>query len=84
MFAEVKMDLEARGKVSNRTDVVELDAELLGVEEHGNEQLASVRFHGLIRESEHEAAKSFEEVWNFVQDTRADRIWRLAGIQQIA
>jgi predicted lipid-binding transport protein (Tim44 family) len=84
MFAEIKMDLEARGKQSNRTDVVELDAQLLGVEEHGNEQLASVRFHGLIREDEGEAAKSFEEVWNFVSDARRDTTWRLAGIQQIA
>ncbi|HTJ92550.1 MAG TPA: Tim44-like domain-containing protein, partial [Pararobbsia sp.] len=84
MFAEVKMDLEARGRQANRTDVVELDAQLLGVEEHGSEQLASVRFHGLIRESEGEAAQAFEEVWNFVRDNRSDGTWRLAGIQQVA
>jgi predicted lipid-binding transport protein (Tim44 family) len=84
MFAEVKMDLEARGSQANRTDVVQLDAELLGVEERGSEQLASVRFHGLIREAEHEAAQPFEEVWNFVKDTRSEQIWRLAGIQQLA
>jgi predicted lipid-binding transport protein (Tim44 family) len=84
MFAEVKMDLEARAGQANRTDVVQLDAELLGVEERGSEQLASVRFHGLIRESEHEAAQPFEEVWNFVKDTRNEQIWRLAGIQQLA
>jgi predicted lipid-binding transport protein (Tim44 family) len=84
MFAEVKMDLESRSGQSNRTDVVQLEAELLGVEERGSEQLASVRFHGLIRESEHEAAQSFEEVWNFVKDTRNEPIWRLAGIQQLA
>jgi len=84
MFAEVKMDLEARGGQSNRTDVVQLEAELLGVEERGSEQLASVRFHGLMRESEHEAAQPFEEVWNFVKDTRNEQIWRLAGIQQLA
>lgn len=84
MFAEVKMDLEARGSQANRTDVVQLDADLLGVEERGSEQLASVRFHGLIREAEHEAAQPFEEVWNFVKDTRSEQIWRLAGIQQLA
>ncbi|CAB3792240.1 Tim44 domain-containing protein [Pararobbsia alpina] len=84
MFAEVKMDLETRGGQTNRTDVVQLDAELLGVEERGNEQLASIRFHGLIREAEHEAAQPFEEVWNFLKDTRSEQIWRLAGIQQLA
>jgi predicted lipid-binding transport protein (Tim44 family) len=84
MFAEVKMDLEGRGAQSNRTDVVQLDAELLGVDERGSEQLASVRFHGLIRESEHAAAEPFEEVWNFVKDTRGEPDWKLAGIQQLA
>ncbi len=84
MFAEVKMDLEGRGAQVNRTDVVQLDAELLGVEERGNEQLVSVRFHGLIRESEHTAAEPFEEVWNFVKDLRVGQGWRLGGIQQTA
>lgn len=84
MFAEIKMDLEARGKQANRTDVVELKAQLLGVEEHGSEQLASVRFDGLIRENEGEAAQPFSEVWNFVSDTQRATAWRLAGIQQIA
>jgi predicted lipid-binding transport protein (Tim44 family) len=84
MFAEVKMDLEGRGSQTNRTDVVQLDADLLGIEERGSEQLASVRFHGLIRETEHESAQPFEEVWNFVKDTRSEQIWRLAGIQQLA
>lgn len=84
MFAEIKMDLEARGKQANRTDVVELAAQVLGVETHGSEQLASVRFNGLIRENEGETAQPFEEVWNFVQDTSRETAWRLAGIQQIA
>jgi predicted lipid-binding transport protein (Tim44 family) len=84
MFAEVKMDLESRNGQLNRTDVVQLEADLLGVEERGSEQLASVRFHGLMRESEHEAAQPFEEVWNFVKDARNEPIWRLAGIQQLA
>lgn len=84
MFAEIKMDLEARGKQTNRTDVVELDAQLLGVEELGSEQLASVRFHGLIRENEGESAQPFNEAWNLIRDARRDSAWRLAGIQQIA
>ncbi|RKP55703.1 Tim44 domain-containing protein [Pararobbsia silviterrae] len=83
MFAEIKMDLEARGKQPNRTDVVELNGHLLGVETHGSEELASVRFEGLMREAEDEAAKPFEEVWNFVRDARRDDTWRLGGIQQI-
>ncbi|MGE8490618.1 MAG: Tim44 domain-containing protein, partial [Paraburkholderia nemoris] len=51
MFAEVKVDLSSRGAETNQTDVVQLNAELLGVEERANEYFASVRFSGLIREA---------------------------------
>jgi predicted lipid-binding transport protein (Tim44 family) len=84
MFAELKMDLETRGDQPNRTDVVELNAELLGVDTQGIEQVSSVRFHGLMRETENAPASPFQEVWNFVRATSGEQSWRLAGIQQLA
>lgn len=84
MFAEIKMDLEERGKSSNRTDVVQLDAELLGIETTATEYLASVRFHGLIREAEGAAAEPFNEVWNLTKPLKGDGGWVLAGIQQLS
>lgn len=57
MFAEVKVDLSSRGAETNQTDVVQLNAELLGVEERANEYFASVRFSGLIREAPGAAAE---------------------------
>ncbi|MFP3549372.1 TIM44-like domain-containing protein [Paraburkholderia sp. SIMBA_049] len=80
MFAEVKVDLSSRGAEKNQTDVVKLDADLLGVEDRGSEYLASVRFHGLIRETSGGAAESFEEIWNLSK--RNGEGWLLAGIQQ--
>ncbi|MFW6850683.1 Tim44 domain-containing protein [Burkholderia gladioli] len=81
MFAEVKVDLASRGADKNQTDVVQLEAELLGVEERGNQYEASVRFHGLIREAPGASAEPFEEVWNLTKS--GNEGWLLAGIQQI-
>jgi len=50
MFAELKMQLTERGAASNTTDVVSIEAEMLGVESNAVEHIASVRFHGMIRE----------------------------------
>jgi hypothetical protein len=44
MFAEIKIDLDSRGNEANQTDVVQLDAELVAIEDRGIEQSASVRF----------------------------------------
>jgi len=84
MFAEVKVDLSSRGTGTNQTDVVQLNADLLGVEDRGGEYLASVRFSGLIRETAGAAAEPFVEIWNLSKSTRAGEGWLLAGIQQVA
>ncbi|MFM0241412.1 Tim44 domain-containing protein [Paraburkholderia phytofirmans] len=84
MFAEVKVDLSSRGAETNQTDVVQLNAELLGVEERANEYFASVRFSGLIREAPGAAAEPFVEVWNLSKANRPGEGWLLAGIQQVA
>lgn len=84
MFAEVRVDLSSRGAETNQTDVVQLNAELLGVEERASEYFASVRFSGLIRESVGAPAEPFLEVWNLTKANRAGEGWLLAGIQQVA
>lgn len=84
MFAEVKVDLSSRGSEANQTDIVQLNAEMLGVEERANEYFASVRFSGLIREAPGAAAEPFVEVWNLSKANRAGEGWLLAGIQQVA
>lgn len=82
MFAEVKLDLVARGDAHNQTDVVSLDAQLLGVEEQGEKTLASVRLSGMIRETVGGPAEPFSEVWNLEKPASARASWVLAGIQQ--
>lgn len=83
MYAELKMQLQERGASANHTDVVTLDAELLGVETIGNDYLASVKFTGMLREAENAPAEPFTEVWNLSKPINGNGGWVLAGIQQI-
>jgi predicted lipid-binding transport protein (Tim44 family) len=83
MFAEMKQQLLERGASANHTDVVTLDAEMLGLEQIGNEHLASVKFSGMIRESENAQAEPFTEVWNLSKPVSGAGGWILAGIQQM-
>ena len=86
MFAELSLDLMQRGQEPQTTDVVTLDARLLGVERTGPDgatELASVRFEGMLRESANAAAAPFVEVWNFTRPADRSAGWVLAGIQQV-
>jgi len=82
MFAEIKMDLTERGNEVNKTDVVTLDAQLLGIETTPSQHIASVRFSGMIRENVGQPAQPFAEVWNLAKSASGAGGWLLAGIQQ--
>lgn len=83
MFAEIKLDIDDRRGAPQQTDVVTLDAELLEVLTEPNRHIASVRFHGMIREERDGAAAPFDEVWNLVKPADGSRGWQVAGIQQL-
>jgi len=80
LIAEIKPELLARNE-DNHTEVVLLNAELLGIEQVSGGHLASVRYSGMLRESREGEAFRFEEVWNLYKGENAG--WLLAGIQQI-
>lgn len=65
----------------NHTEVVLLNAELLGIEKVSDGHLASVRFSGMLREQVGAEAFRFEEVWNLFKPEQGG--WLLAGIQQV-
>ncbi|WP_295762420.1 Tim44 domain-containing protein [Undibacterium sp.] len=83
MFAEIKLQIQERGATANVTDVVTVDAELLGLETLGNEYLASVKFSGMIKEDANAPAEAFKEVWNLTKPLNGQGGWTLAGIQQL-
>jgi predicted lipid-binding transport protein (Tim44 family) len=84
LFAEMKMQLQERGASPNHTDVVSIDAEMLGIETIGDEYLASVKFHGTIKEAENTPAEPFAEIWNLAKPVSGNGGWLLAGIQQVS
>lgn len=79
LIAEMRQQLSEQSE-SNHTQVVLLNAELLGIEKVSDGHLASVRFSGMLREGAGEAFR-FEEVWNLFKPETGG--WLLAGIQQI-
>jgi predicted lipid-binding transport protein (Tim44 family) len=83
LFAELQRERERLGSAQQYTEVVRLNAELLGVRRDGDLAVASVRFTGLIREEESAGAGPFDEIWH-VQHPWATRDgdWLIAGIQQ--
>ncbi|MDO9360806.1 MAG: Tim44-like domain-containing protein [Polaromonas sp.] len=86
MLEQIKAQLADReshtGGVSNKTDVVMLDAKLLGIEELSDVYMASVEFSGMIREDASAGASPFREVWNMTKP-RTGGGWLVAGVQAL-
>ena len=83
MYAEIARDLDARGP-QVATDVVTLDADVVEVVQEGDRYVATIRFHGTLREDGNAAPQPFEEMWHLVKPVDASSGWLLAGIQQVA
>ena len=84
IFAEIQMQYEERSRKPQQTDVVQLDAALLEVVTEGSQHIASVRFHGLLREESGAAPAPFDEIWHLAKPIDGARGWTVAGIQQIS
>jgi predicted lipid-binding transport protein (Tim44 family) len=82
VFAEVTLDIKGRAGASQQTDVVVLNADLIDVSEEGRQYIASVRFHGSLREEADAAPAPFDETWHLTKPVDGSRGWRIAGIQQ--
>ncbi len=89
MAGEIKSQLAERGvqigvkaDQVNKTDVVMLDAQLLGIEEMATEYMASVEFSGMIREDASAGPAPFREVWNMTK-SKSGGGWLVAGVQAL-
>ena len=87
MLDQIKAQLADReshtGGVSNKTDVVMLNAQLLGIEELSESYMASVEFSGMIREDASAGASPFREVWNMTKPRNGGGGWLVAGVQAL-
>ncbi len=84
LFEELRDQLAERGPGPNCTEVLTVDARLLGMEELGEAYLASVEFSGLIREHLDSAATPFRELWLLANLKAAGRGWQLARVQSLS
>lgn len=82
VFAEIKMQRDETAGRTDRTEIQNLNADLLGIEQTPTEYVASVRFNGTIGENG-ETPQPFEEVWNLVKPVDGRSGWLLGGIQQV-
>ncbi|HJD43997.1 MAG TPA: 39S ribosomal protein L45 [Candidatus Paenalcaligenes intestinipullorum] len=80
LLKELLPQIEER-EGSNLTEVVLLNAELLGIERVAQGYLASVRYSGMLREDPTQEAFAFQEVWNLYKADQQG--WLVAGIQQL-
>lgn len=80
LLAEVAPEVAAHD-TPDQTEILLLNAELMGMEKVAGGHLASVRYSGMLRETPGTEASHFEEVWNLY---KADgQGWLVAGIQQM-
>lgn len=83
MFAELKTTILARSGAGQRTDVLEIGAEVVEVVEEPSRYVVSVRYTGLIRDDGDAAPDAIDEVWHLVKPRTGTGGWLLAGIQQL-
>jgi predicted lipid-binding transport protein (Tim44 family) len=87
MLREIQAQLAERevhtGGPLNLTDVVMIEAQLLGIEDTGADYMASVEFSGMIREEPSAGASPFREVWNMTKAKTGNSGWLVAGVQAL-
>jgi len=86
MLQQIRSQLAEREQArhgANKTEVVMLDAQLLGIEELQGEYMASVEFSGLIREDASAGPNPFREVWNITRPKNGPGGWLVAGVQAL-
>jgi predicted lipid-binding transport protein (Tim44 family) len=86
MLGEIQTQLNERethtGSAPNHTEVVMIEARLLGIEELADEYMASVEFSGMIREELSAGPSPFREVWNMTK-VKSGGGWLVAGVQAL-
>jgi len=87
MVAEIRSQLSEREAQfpgqPNKTEVVMLEAQLLGIEDLPDVYMASVEFNGMIREEPSAGPSPFREVWNMTKLKSGGSGWLVAGVQAL-
>ncbi|KPF43936.1 preprotein translocase subunit Tim44 [beta proteobacterium AAP121] len=84
LLDELRDQLAQRGPEPNRTEVLQLQARLLSLDDLHEAMLASVEFTGLIREQQSHEAAPFRELWMLASVKAAGPGWKLARVQSLS
>lgn len=86
MLAQIQGQLAERERQSGgrpgQTDVVLVEARLLGMEDLGEGHMASVEFSGLMRE-DGAGPSPFREIWSISRAKEGSGGWLVAGVQAL-
>jgi predicted lipid-binding transport protein (Tim44 family) len=87
MLKEIQSQLADRERQASgqtqKTEVLSLDAKLLGIEETADVYMASVEFSGVLREDASAGPCPFREVWNITKPRAGQGGWLVAGVQAL-
>ncbi|MBY0463650.1 MAG: 39S ribosomal protein L45 [Burkholderiales bacterium] len=87
MLVQIQVQLADRERQApgavNVTEVVMLEARLLGIEEAEHGYMASVEFSGMVREDLSAGPNPFREVWNITRPKVGTEGWLVAGVQAL-
>ena len=83
LFASLRLDLQDRGAAKQQTDVVQIDAQVAETVRENGQDIVSVRFQGLIRETADSGAEPFHELWHLVRPADGSTDWAIAGITPV-
>lgn len=81
-FDHLSDEIRSRGTELNQTEVLVLNAELIGFERDGDLELATVSFSGMVRERADAVAENLNEMWVMSRPVVGGG-WVLAGIHQL-
>jgi predicted lipid-binding transport protein (Tim44 family) len=83
LLQELQQELAQRHPGPQHTEVLELEARLLALQDLPEARVASVEFSGLIRESSTREAAPFKELWLLTHLRQSHQGWRLARVQSL-
>lgn len=85
MYAELSLQIQERGNVAQKTEIVALNVTVLEVVTENQRAIASVRYTGEIRYEANGPTEAFDEIWHVAKRLDVPQsTWLLAGIQQVS
>ena len=84
MFVLVKAQLTERGAQVQKTEVMMLQAQWLGLERMGGQDIASVELSGMSREAQEASFTPFREIWSWTRPVGEERAtWLVCGLEPL-